>query len=133
MAEEVKKFYSKFAKMYDPFKKIWNIVSYNAEKELRTFLTKNIDSTKSILELGCGTGDNLGKIISINPEFKSYLGLDMTSKMLKIAENKYGQYTNVEFEKQDITQINEKFRNYDIIISTWVLSHLENPSEFVNK
>lgn len=73
MAEkEVEKFYSKFAKMYDPFKKIWNIISHNAEEELRTFLTENIDTTKSILELGCGTGDNLGKIISINSEFKSY-------------------------------------------------------------
>ncbi len=41
MAEkEVKSFYSKFAKMYDLFKKLWDIISHNAEEELRTFLTE---------------------------------------------------------------------------------------------
>jgi ubiquinone/menaquinone biosynthesis C-methylase UbiE len=75
------------AKWYDPFKKIWNtIISRKSEKDLAKFLKENLDETKTILELGCGTALNVQKIFSLNLKFKKYTGLDFTAEMLRIAK-----------------------------------------------
>ena len=60
------------AQWYDPFKKIWNrLVSIKAEKELATFLEKNVSNNASILELGCGTALNLEKIFALDLKIKT--------------------------------------------------------------
>ena len=70
--------------MIDPFKRLWNkMIPSKAEDELRSFLQNNLDETKTILELGCGTALNLEKIFSLNLKFKKYLGLDPPPDMLK--------------------------------------------------
>lgn len=121
------------ARWYDPFKKLWNnLVSVKAEKELTKFLKKNVNENTRILELGCGTALNLEKIFSLNLKFKKYLGLDFSPDMLKIAKNKFKKVPNVSFKQKNITKLNGINEKFDIIICTWVLSHLQNPSQMVN-
>jgi 2-polyprenyl-3-methyl-5-hydroxy-6-metoxy-1,4-benzoquinol methylase len=122
------------AKWYDPFKKIWNvIISRKSEKDLEKFLKNNLNETKTILELGCGTALNVQKIFSLNIKFKKYTGMDFTPEMLEIARKKFPKTPNVEFHQKDITNLTGIKEKYDIIISTWVMSHLKNQSEVVNE
>ena len=131
----VQKLYSiGHAMWYDPFKRIWNrLVSSKAEKELSLFLKSNLGETKKILELGCGTAMNLEKIMSAQLSFKSYLGLDFTPDMLAIAKNKFKNNPKIIFREKDIRNLKNFNEKFDIIICTWVLSHLESPSDLVNE
>ncbi len=122
------------AEWYDPFKKIWNrLVATKAEENLTVFLKTNLDETKSILELGCGTALNLEKILTLNLKFKKYLGLDFSPDMLKIAKSKFEDVSNVKFQQKDITYLEDIDEKFDIIICTWVLSHLPSPSQVINQ
>jgi ubiquinone/menaquinone biosynthesis C-methylase UbiE len=134
MKNRIQKMYSKLnALWYDPFKVLWNfIIARQAEKQLAHFLKQNIDEDKSILELGCGTALNLYKIFKLKVKFKSYLGMDFTYSMLQIAKNKFKNKQNVEFRLGDVTNLENLDKKFDILICTWVISHLENPVEFVN-
>lgn len=122
------------ARWYDPFKKIWNkLVASKAEQKLTTFLKENINKNTSILELGCGTALNLEKISALKLKFEKYLGLDFSSDMLEIAKNKFANNSHVKFQQKDITDLDDMNEKFDIIICTWVLSHLKSPSQTVNQ
>ncbi len=133
--DDVKKLYSLgSAKWHGSFKRLWNkMISSKAEDELRSFLQNNLNETKTILELGCGTALNLEKIFSLNLKFKKYLGLDFSPDMLKIAQSEFVNTLNIEFQQKDITRLDDINEKYDIIICTWVLSHLQFPSDLVNR
>lgn len=133
-SEKVKKLYSIFgARWYDPFKKIWNsLTARRAEKDLKSFLKENIHQDSSILELGCGTAMNLEKIFALGLNFKKYIGIDFSPDMLKIAEKKFSNKKNIKFMRRDITKLDDIKEKFDIVICTWVLSHLKHPSDFAN-
>lgn len=117
------------AKWYDPFRKIWTkLASEKAEKEFVKRLKKKITPQTMILELGCGTGINVRRIKDL--KFKSYTGLDLSSSMLRIAKKNFGKVKNVSFVRKDIAKpLNKK---YDLIISTWVLSLIEEPAKLIS-
>lgn len=119
--------------MYDFLKEVWNKqIAYKAEEDLANFLRKNLGNDKTILELGCGTGVNLEKIIALKGNFKSYIGVDFSRQMLNIARKKFQNYQNVEFRKEDITKLRTT-KKFDVIICAWVLMHLDESFSFVNK
>ncbi len=132
---DVRKVYSFFqARWYDCFKEIWNrLGAPEAEKNIQTFLKEYVSEEKSILELGCGTGKNMESIQRLNLLFKNYLGLDFTTDMLNQAINKFKSNNRVTFKQQDISKLDNLDEKYDIIISTWVMSHINSPSEVINK
>lgn len=105
--DSVKRVYGAWqARWYDPFKWLWNVLAASgAETNLSTFLRQNLDENKTILELACGTAMNLEKIFSLTLKFRSYLGLDFSPDMLRIARRKYYGHPNVEFREQDITKL----------------------------
>ncbi len=122
------------AKWYDIFKKGWNaLVAGRAEKALKRFLKENIKPETTILELGPGTALNLRKIKELGLSFKSYEGWDFSDDMLSIARKKFKSTSNVRFRKQDLTEIHEKHQKFDVILCTWVLSHLESPANLVSQ
>jgi len=135
LSEKVRNLYSiGHARWYDPLKKLWDrIVANKVEKELAIFLKENINKNTCILELGCGTALNPGKIFNLKLKFKKYLGLDFSPDMLKIAKNKFANIPNMEFLQKDITNLGDINEKFDIIICTWVLSHLESPSHVINQ
>jgi 2-polyprenyl-3-methyl-5-hydroxy-6-metoxy-1,4-benzoquinol methylase len=53
--------------------------------------------------------------------------------MLKISKSKFPTIQNVKFREQDITNLNNIGEKFDIIICTWVLSHLKSPSALANQ
>ncbi|MFQ5475204.1 MAG: class I SAM-dependent methyltransferase [Candidatus Nanoarchaeia archaeon] len=127
---KVQKLYSIMnSSWYNQFKSVWNrLVAKEAEEQLADFLKKNVNKDTDVLDLGCGTALNLKKILKENIKFKSYTGMDFSQDMLNIARNNFKDAT---FIRQDIRNLNSK--KYDIIICTWVLSHLPEPAGTVNK
>lgn len=122
------------ARWYDPFKRLWNVLAASrAEMDLSNFLRDNLDETKTILELGCGTALNLEKIFSLGLKSKSYLGVDFSPDMLRMARRKFQRYPNVEFKEKNLIRLEDINDKFDILICTWVLSHLPSPSSFVNQ
>ncbi len=131
--ETVKKLYALGkAQWYDPFKRFWNkAVASEAEEEFTRFLKSNLIHSTQILDLGCGTGLNLQKITSLGLPFKKYTGIDFSPDMLNIARKKFNGMPNGEFKEADITALNLS-NKYDIVVCTWVLSHLDYSSLVVN-
>lgn len=132
--EKVKKLYAiGRAVWYDFSKKIWSkITARYAERELAVFLRENLGENKSVLELGCGTALNLEKIRKMDLKFKKYTGVDFSKDMLGIAKKKFAGEPKIEFIEADITKF-ETDEKFDIILCTWVLSHLVAPADFVNR
>ncbi|EEG77891.1 class I SAM-dependent DNA methyltransferase [Dethiobacter alkaliphilus] len=133
-----KNFYNIIARLYDPFKNLWNkVFSQKAEQKFSNFLLSNVDKNKTILELGCGTAVNLEKIHELNLSFKSYVGVDLTPNMLEAAKNKFPSDSAIEFLQEDLYDfVNNEIKNnrtYDIILCTWVLSHLEHQGQLINE
>lgn len=81
-----------------------------------------------VLDLGCGTGHRLIGLASCYPQIH-FVGLDMTQKSIQTAK-KLAEHHNV----QNISFIHDKIENYeeyeeyDIVVSTGVLHHMEDPS-----
>lgn len=122
------------AKWYNTFKVAWNwTINRKAEKKLEHFLKENLNESTSILELGPGTALNLKKILSLNLRFKRYLGLDFSDDMLAIAKKNFNNVEGVEFRHQDLTKLHHLDEKFDVIISTWVLSHLPHPADVINQ
>jgi SAM-dependent methyltransferase len=46
-----------------------------------------------VLDIGCGTGHNLGRLRRLGVPFESYRGVDLTNSMLAIARQRYADAT----------------------------------------
>jgi len=75
----------------------------------------------------------LQTIIKLDLPFRCYRGLDFSDNMLDIARQKFSGKTNIQFEKRDLTDLSNMNEKFDIIICTWVISHLPDPVFFVNQ
>jgi len=59
-------------------------------------------TAQSILDIGCGNGDYLGRISSFFPK-KRYLGIDISSAMISIARATHGA-GHIDFTASDFFQ-----------------------------
>ncbi|MBI5389637.1 class I SAM-dependent methyltransferase [Candidatus Woesearchaeota archaeon] len=96
-----------------------------------TIIRKKATQKSTILELGCGTGYNIQKARDTGIPFRHYTGFDFSEDMLKQAQEKFSGEKKVKVLQKDITLKPGK-EKYDIILSTWVFSHLETPSDVAN-
>lgn len=89
---------------------------------LKKLLQSLIPEGKSVLEIGCGTGDLLAVL-----KPKVGVGYDISGEMLRIAKSKYAKKKNLRF-----TTVWPKGR-FDYIFMSDVVEHLENPKRvFMN-
>ncbi len=121
------------ATWYDPFRKVWTkVIERRIEKEVIREIEKNMHSSTRILELGCGTGINIERLLALQKPFHWYYGIDFSEDMLAIAKQKYGDRKNVHFLSGNLETIPVP-KKYDLVLCTWVLSHLPKPSLVVNR
>jgi trans-aconitate methyltransferase len=85
-------------------------------------------SGKRLLDAGCGTGQRLLGAAQRFPE-AHFVGLDMTSASLEAAGRLAREHgiDNVEFQRADLLRL-ELDERFDIVTSTGVLHHLEDPA-----
>lgn len=77
-----------------------------------------------ILDMGCGTGINLGRLRRLGLPFASYTGLDLTPAMLARAQTKVDGGSPAAFCRGDMRHLPFPDQCFDMVLSTWVLSHL---------
>jgi len=115
---QVKDHFDDIAEEYDYFKKR-NKFYYD---NLKFLLKKIIPPNKIVLEIGCGTGDLLA---SVKP--KIGYGIDISSKMIKIAKSKFKKNKHLHFSGSYATDF--KGKNLDYIFLSDVIEHLEEPEK----
>ncbi len=113
--------YESFAKFYDSFmgKETAEFFVGKIKKFLKEYYAFNSKlKSKSLLEIGCGTGTNL---VLLKKDFKEVAGLDLSKNMLKVARKKL---PNVKFFNADMNNFSLK-KQYDVVILMYdTINHL---------
>jgi len=80
--------------------------------------------TKKVMELGCGTGDNLKMLASHFPQIE-FSGIDSSEKMLDIAQKNLKGFQNIKMICADLEKTKSlSFESQDLIFSRHTLQHL---------
>ncbi|MCD7871940.1 MAG: class I SAM-dependent methyltransferase [Clostridiales bacterium] len=110
---------------FDGYKKLRNRPSSPNDiiEKLALFsLAPNLKN-KSILDIGCGYGENCAEFAKMGAS--RVTGLDISKKMLKVAE-KENASSNIEYINKSMTDLNEIAVKYDVIFSSLSVHYIEN-------
>ena len=104
----------------NPF--VYNLVQLGLGMNFYSVAAKKIETVKekSILEIGCGTGELL-KFMSP----KKYLGIDISGDYLKKAETTFGN-KNIKFQKADALNLPKINRKFDLVLLVNFIHHLND-------
>ncbi len=118
-----KAIYTKFAKEYDTcWARFSDITIAQALAQLPQDLTH-----KTILDVGCGTGILIRKLLKIHPEIDSITGIDVSESMLQIANRKFKGHNKVQLIYQAGETMDVPERSFDIVISTNTFHYFPSP------
>ncbi len=116
------------ARWYDPFRTAWTwATSRRAEARVDELIEGALRPGSRVLDVGCGTGYNLGRLQCLGVPFATYLGVDLTPAMLAVARTKYADEARAEFVGMDLHDLSAMDERYDLVLCTWVASHLADP------
>jgi SAM-dependent methyltransferase len=102
-------------------------ISLDFIKSLKETFTKRLVKAKSIIEIGCGTGELLNHIyFRFN---KNLTGTDLSLEAINFAKE---NYKNIEFKQLNVLE-QEVGRVYDLAICSNVLEHFKDPYVLINK
>lgn len=132
--KDVQKLYTRFGgRWWEPFRAGWEFLTCReAIKDLESLMRRYVTADTRVLDAGCGTGGNLGRLLRLRLPFRDYIGLDFSPPMLALARKRFGQVPNARFVEADATDLPDTGERYGLIVSTWLLDHLDRPAEFVN-
>jgi ubiquinone/menaquinone biosynthesis C-methylase UbiE len=84
-----------------------------------------------VLEFGCGTGSTA---LVHAPYVKHYLAVDVSDKMIEIAENKLTntEIDNLEFKVSAIEDFNASQASFDAVLGLSILHLLDDPQATIN-
>jgi ubiquinone/menaquinone biosynthesis C-methylase UbiE len=121
--------YRWMAPFYDRTRPLWaKWVMGRAEAYLeQEILPRWLTPETKILDLGCGTGVNLERLQRLQLPLASYTGFDLTPAMLARAQTKSDTHHLTSFCRGDMRQLPFPDHCFDLVLSTWVLSHLSPP------
>lgn len=83
-----------------------------------------------ILEIGCGTGNNLSRILEKYPE-SQIIGLDISQSMLEIANRKYDKSSQIKLINGKYPEAMESHPEFDLIICSYSLTMFNTDMEMV--
>lgn len=126
--------YNSLAGAYSTVDTSWRDWLYaDAHRDFDRMLATYLPPDGAILDLGAGTGANLGRLLQMDVPFASYTGVDRTEAMLEQARAKYSHLSHVQFLQLDLERAPLPEGLFDLIISSWVLEHLDEPAAVVEK
>ena len=123
--------YNRIAWLYDGLRPLW--VGREAERALDALLNETLRGSSHVLDLGCGTGANLKRIMKQGGGFATYLGIDHSEHMLERAARTCHSGSRITWSVADLTQPLAFHRSFDLILCTWMLSHLSEPGQLVSR
>jgi SAM-dependent methyltransferase len=122
-----RKLYSRLAPLYDFLRSIWSRSTRSLEADLDELFAQ-VEASARILELAPGTGINIERLIRCAPGFDSYLGIDISPDMLARARTKARGDPRIELRTGDATGVGDLRGQFDLVVCTYLLSHLDNPA-----
>ena len=105
---------------------------YNRHKRrkfLQTFLDRMNFDDLVVLEVGCGPGGNLHRIITQHAPSR-LLGVDVSQKMFELAGSNLSSFNKVELKKTDGTVIPFPDQSVDLAFTVTVLQHVSDERMF---
>lgn len=111
---KVKMHFNEIAKDYD----FWKKKNWYYYEQIKYFYQKNIPRDKSVLELGCGTGEILN---CVKPAHG--VGCDISEEMVKAAQKKFSNLKFITYAAEEAIIIAEKF---EYIIMCDLLDHVSD-------
>ncbi|MEW6233689.1 MAG: class I SAM-dependent methyltransferase [Chloroflexota bacterium] len=85
-----------------------------------------------VLDLGCGTGANLERLLRLGLPFRAYVGLDLTPAMLARARLKGDGYGDrVLLHRGDMRHIPFSDASFDFVLSTWAVEHADPAGQVI--
>lgn len=98
---------------------------YKIQKKLR-ILFKSIKPSQKlrILEIGAGTGEYTQHLAAFFPESK-ITAIDISPKILKVAEKKCKKFSNVTFEVASAYDLPYKKNEFDLVCGFYILHHID--------
>lgn len=120
-------FNKNYAEIYDF---LYTEKNYSKESSLvRKILKKYASHAKSLLDLGCGTGQYSNLMTKFN---LAVVGLDRSDEMLKIAKKKYIDNKKLSFVKSKIEKFNLK-KKFDVVSALFHILSYQTTHAQINK
>ena len=82
-----------------------------------------------LLDLGCGTGWVLRYAANQTNGKGEFYGVDISSKMIKLAQAKSQSYGNLHFYKSRVEELPFDDEFFDVVMSTTAFHHFSNPEK----
>ncbi len=122
----IQRAYKVIAPAYDRLRPLWTGGALgHAEQFLeRRILPRYCSSGASVLDLGCGTGANLERILKTGIPISRYVGVDISKAMLQHAQQKFFGLKSTEFYIGDMEKLSFSDNTFDFALSTWALEHV---------
>jgi SAM-dependent methyltransferase len=126
--------YNALAEPYSAIDTRWRDWLYtDAHRAFDEATAKYLPPDGAVLDLGAGTGANLGRLLDMDMPLASYTGVDVTEAMLTQARQKYASLSQAHFRRLDLMTDPLPEGPFDLIISTWALEHMADPGLVVQK
>lgn len=129
---EPESLYRVVAPVYDRLSPVWRDWLYR--EALRAFdaaVVSALPPAGDVLDLGCGTGAVLERLLAVDARFGTYTGVDLSPAMLASARAKLGHVPSTRFERLDLRTERLPDGPFDLVVSAWALEHLPEPSMVV--
>ncbi len=123
---KIQRAYGSMAFAYDRLRPLWTGGALgHAEQFLeRRVLPQYCPLGAAVLDMGCGTGANLERILRTGIPISRYVGVDISPAMLRRARQKFSSLKIAEFYIGDIERLSFSDNTFDFALSTWALEHV---------
>ena len=98
----------------------------NVEEKPALFSLSPELTGKSVLDLGCGYGENCAEFKSLGAS--AVVGVDISEKMLAVA---IGEHPGIKFIHADMSDLSFIRDRYDVVFSSLALHYIEDFAAFV--
>ncbi len=124
--------YGAVAPVYDLMSPLWRDWLYrHALRALDVTIADGWPPGADVLDLGCGTGAVLERLLALGAGVGTYTGVDLSPAMLARGRAKFGQVAGTRFEPLDLRVEPLPEGPFDLVVSAWALEHLPEPGTIV--
>lgn len=117
-------------KFFDERSEIWDAKMIKDDNKMNEILdTAKVCENKSILDIACGTGVMIDYYIE--RKVSNIVGIDISSKMINIAKDKFKNYDNISFICCDAENYNFD-KQFDCAIIFNAFPHFVSPIDLMN-
>ena len=122
-----KGYWEKIAPSYET--EIFDVLKNDTSGKIVKSIISFADPKKSVIDIGCAVGKWMPVLA---PSFGKVQAIDISNNNLKIAAKKYQHYTNITYERVDMSAASIKIKKYDsaICINAILTSSLKKRNLF---